>query len=252
MPVTEMTSRFLRRIMRSGALPSKAAATVDSQLLATSDYDPWPWLRSAYSFGTLLDIGANKGDYGAFIANYLNVERAYFFEPQAACFSQIREFTKGLPHAEILQMVLSEESGTVSFHEANQNPSSSMLPLNRAHTAAFPEIRQTREFKVEAHRLDDVMASRDMPGDIIIKMDVQGVEDRVVRGGTTVFRKARTVVVEMSFVPLYQGQALFEEVHATLVDCGLRLAGIRNQIVSTRPLFAHFLYLRADQEIQRS
>jgi len=64
-----------------------------------------------------------------------------------------------------------------------------------------------------------------------------------------VFSAAKIVLVEMSFVPIYQGQPLFEEVHRLLERCGLRLAGFKNQIEQPQtgqPLFAHCLYHRPD------
>ena len=85
--------------------------------------------------------------------------------------------------------------------------------------------------------------------DIMIKIDVQGAEDRVIRGGRAVFSAAKIVLIEMSFVPFYDEQPLFEEVHGLLEACGLRLAGFKNQINdpgSGRPLFAHCLYRRPD------
>jgi hypothetical protein len=63
-----------------------------------------------------------------------------------------------------------------------------------------------------------------------------------------VLARARCVVIEMSFVALYEGQPQFEEVHDLLVRLGYRLAGLRNHIDSPRsgqPLFAHCLYLRS-------
>ena len=78
---------------------------------------------------------------------------------------------------------------------------------------------------------------------------VQGVEDRVIRGGRAVFSAAKIVLIEMSFTAMYDGQPLFEEVHTLLEECGLRLAGFKNQIDSVetgQPLFAHCFYRRPD------
>jgi hypothetical protein len=68
----------------------------------------------------------------------------------------------------------------------------------------------------------------------------------VIQGGIKTFSLARCVLIEMSFVLMYKEQPLFEEVHSLLVGLGFRLAGIKNQIVSSQgqPLFAHCFYLR--------
>jgi FkbM family methyltransferase len=146
---------------------------------------------------------------------------------------------------EVFQMALSDSNGRALFRETNAHPASSMLPLAAEHMGeAFPHIKEERSYDVEMRRLDEVLGTRATPDEIIIKMDVQGVEDRVIAGGMKTFGRARAVLVEMSFAPLYQGQSLFEEVHEKLAACGLRFAGARNQIVSTRPIFAHCIYLR--------
>ena len=96
-------------------------------------------------------------------------------------------------------------------------------------------------------RLDDVLDSEQLERDILVKVDVQGVEDRVIRGGRSVFAAARYVLIEMSFVPMYDNQPLFEEVHRQLEELGLRLAGFKDQIGNAetgQPLFAHCLYHR--------
>src|SRR5262249_19105908 len=126
-------------IQRLHALATPSKVEIVREINASVDYDPWMWLRSAYQFRSLLDIGANKGDYGAFIADFLKLERAYFFEPQIACLEQIKAHTAKLRHAEILSYALSDQEGEVTFHVTNQNPSSSMLPLGDASKTEFPE-----------------------------------------------------------------------------------------------------------------
>lgn len=242
--MSAVISRIFRRALAVSARAMSGRAKREAE--TGTSYDPWPWLRSSFDFRTLLDIGANDGAFGAFIAGFLKTERAYFFEPQPSCLPEIRRLTRDLPHAEILPLALSDRSARVMFHQTNQNASSSLLHLGAPHLAAFPEIREARTFEVEARTLDEVMEGRELPREILIKMDVQGVEDRVIRGGAEVFRRARAVLVEMSFVQLYEGQALFEEVHESLAACGLRFSGMRNQIVSTRPLFGHCIYVRPD------
>lgn len=209
-------------------------------------HDPWPWLKAAFTFRTLIDIGANVGDYGAFIARYLELERCYFFEPSSAA-DAIAGHAAGLVHHQVLNTALSDVDGPLTFIETTPHAASSFLGLSAQGRGEYPQIAEARRYKVEARRLDAAAEGLDLRDDIFIKMDVQGAEDRVIRGGPRTFGRARAVLVEMSFTAIYEGQPLFEEVHALLAACGLRLAGVKNQILSEqtgRPLFSHCLYLR--------
>jgi FkbM family methyltransferase len=237
-------TRLLRRIVgaawrRLSPPPVSSARHVE--------FDPFQWLAQSFEFRTLIDIGANDGAYGAFIARALRIPRAYFFEPQPACQAALRSVAAGVSHAEIFQTALSDQEGETEFLETGYGPSSSLLPPDAQALREFPQNAVTRRFRVPQHRLDDVLADRSLEDDLILKIDVQGLEDKVILGGRQIFRRARVALIEMSFVPLYEGQPLFEEVHDLLVQCGLRFAGIKNQIMmpkTLRPAFAHCIYLR--------
>lgn len=210
-------------------------------------FDPHVWLANSYPVSTLLDLGANDGAYGAFIARYHRVRHAYFFEPQPQYAEQLRAVASAIGHAEVFQMALGDAEGEAELYSMAHPPSSSLLPPERAALREFPQHEVQRRVRVPVRCLDSVLADRTLEQDVFIKMDVQGVEDRVIRGGRSTFRRARVALVEMSFVPLFDGQALFEEVHALLVECGLRFAGIKNQVMmpaTLRPAFAHCVYVR--------
>jgi hypothetical protein len=147
----------------------------------------------------------------------------------------------------VLPVAVGDQEGTTTFWENQYAPASSLLPISDLTKAAFPETATSIPVSVRCARLDDILPVSSLERKIFIKMDVQGVEDRVIQGGRAVFESADTVLVEMSFQPLYDGQVLFEEVHNLLVSCGLRLAGQTNQVGdgTGRPLFAHCVYHRS-------
>jgi FkbM family methyltransferase len=211
------------------------------------DFDPFPWLACTYRFRTLIDVGANNGDYGLSIARTLAVRRAFFFEPQSACQADLRSVATALPSAEVFQVALGDHEGDAEFLETEYGPSGSLLPPDEAALREFPQNAVKGHVIAPLRRLDDVLCDRILEDDIILKMDVQGLEDKVILGGQKVFGRVRVVIAEMSFVPLYAGQPLFEEVHELLVQSGLRFAGIKNQVVmpkARRPGFAHCIYIR--------
>lgn len=57
--------------------------------------------------------------------------------------------------------------------------------------------------------------------------------------------RAAVILIEMTFLPLYEGQALFNGVHRRLDELGLELIGFRGQHASEtkgEPIFAHTVY----------
>jgi FkbM family methyltransferase len=215
---------------------------------AVLEFDPQIWLAKEYSISTLIDLGANDGQHGASLARHFGVQHAYFFEPQPQYAEQLRIVASGIERAQVFQMALGDSEGEAEFYAMAHAPSSSLLPPEKALLPAYPQHEVRQRARVAVRCLDSVLADQRLQGDVFIKMDVQGFEDRVIRGGRLTFGRARAVLVEMSFVPLFVGQSLFEEVHALLVECGLRFAGIKNQVMmpaSFRPAFAHCVYIRS-------
>ena len=209
--------------------------------------DLWSWLATIRPLGTLIDIGANDGAFGEFLAQFLMVKRAFFFEPQAKLRPLIESRDLRGAQSKIFITALSDTSGTAEFFVNSNHPSSSLLNVSEHSKREFPQTAGETRTVVPLQRLDDLLAGEDIVDDVFIKIDVQGVEDKVIRGGAKTFARARWVMIEMSFVPFYEGQPLFEEVHQQLVDLGFRFVGMKNQIDSPKtgqPLFAHCLYRR--------
>lgn len=208
----------------------------------------WPWLRRTQHIKSLVDIGANTGDFGAFLSQVFQPEVTCAFEPLPVCLPALRAKSQVIRNLRVFDVALSDADGEAQFFQNSYPPSSSLLRVSEYKKQQFPQTAGEAPIRVSVRRLDDLLTPEELPRNILIKLDVQGLEDRVIRGGRRLFQAAQCVLVEMSFVPLYSGQPLFEEVHALLADFGYRFAGMRNQIDARddgRPLFAHCLYLRA-------
>ena len=48
---------------------------------ANASHKLWTWLRQTYSIETIIDIGANNGEFAEFLASYFNAKETYVFEP---------------------------------------------------------------------------------------------------------------------------------------------------------------------------
>lgn len=218
--------------------------------LEGSSPDIWTWLRTSSGIRTVIDVGANNGEFAEYLSSYFDAVRTVAIEPLPGCAEQIRQREKAIRNLTVFECAVSDHEGRATLFENAYAPASSLLPVSRISTDEFPQTAgRQREVEVAVRRLDDLVDPVNLEGTVLIKLDVQGLEDKVIRGGEKVFRAAKFVLVEMSFVPMYDGQPLFEEVHALLVDMGFRFAGIKNQVDSPatgQPLFMHCLYVNKD------
>jgi FkbM family methyltransferase len=213
--------------------------------------DVWSWLHSSANIGTVIDIGANTGDYAEFLESFFKPKAIFAFEPLESCQPRLQTLAEQIPHLRVFQVALADEPGEEPFWENDYGPSSSLLHVSDIHKRAFPHTASESQSRVKLARLDDVLDAATLDGDIFIKIDVQGVEDRVIKGGRAVFSAAELVLIEMSFVAMYESQPMFEEIHSLLTDCGLRFVGMKNQIDDPdtgQPLFVHCFYRRPRPE----
>ena len=173
---------------------------------------------------TVVDVGANVGQFAIAAAKLLPVKRIYCFEPVPETAERLRRATAGLAVVRVHAVALGDECGELDFHLNRHSHSSSALRLTAAHQAAFPEAREVAVAPVPVRKLDDVFLGITLEPPVLLKLDVQGFELRVLRGGTATLQNVDYVVLEASFRQLYESEPLFDEVAAHMADLGFRFA----------------------------
>jgi len=101
-------------------------------------------------------------------------------------------------------------------------------------------------------RLDDVAPDLQIVDNLLIKVDVQGAEDKVIAGGEETFARAAVLILETSFVPLYEGQVLFDAVYDRLRQMGFAYMGTEHIIrhpQTGRVLQCDSLFCRQEQRL---
>jgi hypothetical protein len=78
---------------------------------------------------------------------------------------------------------------------------------------------------VPVARLDELLDPAELAGPCLMKIDVQGFEAEVLRGAAGLLPAVDDVLVECSFVELYEGQPLADDLIAWMRDEGYRLRG---------------------------
>lgn len=170
---------------------------------------------------TVIDVGANVGQFAVASAKLFPGCNVHSFEPVPESVAKLKENVSGLPVA-VHPVALGEERGDILFHVNAHTHSSSALPLEDAHLAAFPEAKETATITVEVSTLDEVFENIDLPGPVLLKLDVQGYEPQTLKGGGNTLERVDYVVLEASFKPMYKGEMLFTDVVGSMEERGFR------------------------------
>jgi len=180
---------------------------------------------------TLLDAGANKGQFSLAFRSLRPNAAIVAFEPLPSAADTFEELFAADALVTLQRVALADAEGSATFHVADRADSSSLLKPGSGQERAFG-VRATDRIRVRIRRLDDCVEIQDLSRPILLKVDVQGGELGVFEGCEQL-DQVDFIYVELSFVELYEGQPLFNEVSAYLLSRGFRVCGAFNQ-VSTR------------------
>jgi len=179
-------------------------------------------LKQGVTPRTVVDVGANVGQFAVASAKLFPEAQVHSFEPIPECADELRKYVARLGNVAIYPFALGEKEGSLSFHVNAHSHSSSLLPLAESHREAFPEVREKRTIEVKVTTLDRMFEGVELKRPILIKLDVQGYEAWVLRGGEETLRRTDYVVMEVSFSPMYEGERTFMEMARMMEDYGFR------------------------------
>jgi FkbM family methyltransferase len=146
----------------------------------------------------------------------------------------------------VFDVAVGASNEVAEFHIADADDSSSLLISNHRQREAFPGAESNRSISVEIRRLDEVLAARDLLTPVLLKIDVQGGELGVLRGAEALLKSIDAVLLEASFVELYVGQALVDDLWSFLNGHGFTCRGIWSATYGTAGecLLADLLFAR--------
>jgi FkbM family methyltransferase len=190
------------------------------------------WIKSL-GIKTVLDIGANEGQFAGFISKLLPDSDVYSFEPLEMCFNKLKALHRNNTKIHPNNYAVGDDNKEVDFFLNDFSPSSSMLKTTSNSTDNFPFTKNQSIVKVEMKKLDDVVSGLELNQNILVKIDVQGVEDKVLAGGENFFKeKVSILFIETSIKKLYENEPSFEAIYNTMTSFGFTYKGNLDQLFS--------------------
>src|ERR1039457_5507780 len=143
--------------------------------------EKWNFLRQI-NIRTVIDVGANEGQFIKEVYNIFPKAEFYSFEPLRDCFEKLIDKFKNNTKVHAFNFALGEEDGEIIFSRSSASPSSSILKMTRLHKNLFPNTANLIEESVKIKRFDDIFENILIQDFILLKIDVQGAEEKVIKG----------------------------------------------------------------------
>jgi FkbM family methyltransferase len=197
-------------------------------------------------FASVVDVGANRGQFTVFAAGLYPHARIFAFEPLPRPYAVLARIAAGHEAIQAFRAAIGPEAAPARLHVTEPDDCSSLLAPTERQSALFPQTRLAGSLPVEMAPLHAFIGPGDLHAPALLKLDVQGFELAALAGCSALLDRFAAIYVECSFVPLYAGQPLADEVLAYLRDQGFRLSGVYNltQDRSGRAVQADFLCAR--------
>jgi len=178
-------------------------------------------LLSDHQIDVVFDVGANTGQYATELRDLGYRGWIVSYEPLAAAHRELAATASRDAHWKAIHAGLGPDPGPATIHVAGNSQSSSLLPMLDAHLASAPESAvigtETITLQTLAQALDEHASLGARP---FVKIDAQGYEQRILASGGSALARVIGVQLEMSLVPLYDGEALMPTLLADLERLG--------------------------------
>jgi FkbM family methyltransferase len=156
---------------------------------------------------TVLDVGANAGQYSRELRKAGYRGRIISFEPVGEAYRRLMLNAKKDSKWQTFNFALGDTNGNTSINISGHSPSSSLLPMTSLHNEAAPGSEYLGEEEIEIKTLDAIFDTLRLTGEkVFLKVDTQGYEKKVMDGAINSLSGISGIQLELSATELYQGE----------------------------------------------
>jgi FkbM family methyltransferase len=183
-------------------------------------------LLDLHSVDAVIDVGANEGQYARRLRAAGYGGPIVSVEPGSAAHAALSGAAAADPDWRVApRMALGEAAGEATLHLSSRSDMNSLKPMAAVTGEAFPKAVAAGSETVDMARLDAVFD--ELVGQAarraFVKIDTQGFEAEILRGAEGVLDRIAGFQLELSLLPLYEGEATYLAVLAQLDAFGFAL-----------------------------
>lgn len=212
------------------------------RLARTSGYDIVKWhpipaevtarkrLLDGFGIDVILDVGANAGQFALSLRDPMGYRgQIVSFEPLPDAFAHLRGLADKDPAWEAHNIALGDVDGELKLNVSKNRVSSSFFAIRDTSTSVEPDSAYETECMVTVRSLDSLLPDLDVvkaDSRVMLKLDTQGFESRVIAGAKESLSRMSLVQMEMSLVRLYDDEVLFLDMCNLMRQLGFDLIAL--------------------------
>ena len=192
----------------------------------------------------VVDVGANTGQWSSMLLNCTTPEKLIIIEPLPDAFAVLQKKFGKNRRVELHNVAIGERESVETLKITRDTTGASLLqPRDEMRAVIGSNWTITSEVQVKMTTLDRLLV--DLAEISLLKIDVQGYERPVLAGANQTLAKTRFLLIELNFMPQYDGGSWLGEVHEILTrEFGFFLANASApQVLNGRASMVDGLYV---------
>lgn len=178
----------------------------------------------------IFDVGASEGSVVTKYKSMYPQAPIHAFEPQPDSFQKLKDVASAMKDVYCSNIALSNIQGKEIFYKTNAYAASSLLPPVRSGSFIDDHTGLAERYDVQLETLDNYTKSQSIRYIDILKMDVQGNELNILKGGEELLKNGAIglIYTEIWFTRAYENQPFYEDIALYLRGFGYLPFGLYN------------------------
>jgi FkbM family methyltransferase len=224
---------FLKKVIKT-TLASFGVAVLRHNVHTSKDVLMSTILKE-FQIDTVIDVGANEGQYAKTLLDHGYKGKVYSFEPIKSVFEKLKKTASNFSQWTTFNVGMGSKEEDILMNIAENLVSSSILKVGQATLAAEPKTRITHQEVIKITTLDLYCdKTLNLSKNTLLKLDVQGYELEALKGAKKMISSMRLIQAELSFIPVYEGAPLFQEVVGFLNLNGFEIYSIIPEFIDPK------------------
>ena len=181
-----------------------------------------------HNIDTILDVGANSGQFALDLLNLGYQGNIVSFEPLSEAYNQLYKNSKKYNKWTIHQKTaIGDFEGNIDINISKNSQSSSILEVTEKHLEAREDSLKIGIEKVKITKLDNIFQMYYKKNEnFFLKIDCQGYEQKILDGAQQSLKNISGIHMEISFDNLYIDQPFWKNIINKVESLGFEIWNI--------------------------